>query len=105
MRIFRAWVEIWDTRKIGTNGDAIFEARIVRKYVSLKWLDPENEYIIRVAHPNGMNFHKHQGNNNYNISAKIQVYDLNIPHDSQSDLYDFWVTNTDFCEQVIDYLQ
>ena len=42
LRIFSAWVETLETKKIWPNGDAIFEARFVRKSVSLKWLDSEN---------------------------------------------------------------
>ena len=42
VRIFRAWVETWETDKIGPNGDALFEARLVRKYGSLKWINPDN---------------------------------------------------------------
>ena len=34
VRTFHAWVETWETSKIGPNGDAIFEARLVRKYGS-----------------------------------------------------------------------
>ena len=34
--IFCAWVKTWETKKIGTNGDAIFESRLVRKYGSFK---------------------------------------------------------------------
>ena len=33
----------------------------------------------------------------------MEGYNLNTPHESQSYLYDVWVTDTDFFEQVIDY--
>ena len=59
----------------------------MRKYVILKWIDPENEFSLMVAHPNSMNFNKHQGNNKYNIFATMEGYDINIPHVSQSYLY------------------
>jgi len=36
VRIFRAWVEEWEKRKIGPQGDVIFKARLVRKYGGLK---------------------------------------------------------------------
>ena len=42
VRIFSPWVEEWKTNKIGPNGDAIFGARLLRKYGSLKCLDLEN---------------------------------------------------------------
>ena len=65
----------------------MFEERLVRKYGSLKWIDPDNEFSLRVDHPNKMKFNKQWGNNKYNIFATMEGYDLNIPHDSQSDLY------------------
>ena len=42
VRIFSAWVETWETNKIGPNGDDIFKARLVINYGSLKWIDPYN---------------------------------------------------------------
>ena len=62
VRIFCAWVETWETNKIGPNGDAILEASILREYGSLKWLDPGNGFCLKIAHPNRMNFNKQWGN-------------------------------------------
>ena len=75
----------------------------MRKYGSLKWLNPDTAFSLRVAHPNRINFNKKRGNNKYNIFATTEGYDLNITHESQSYFYDVWVTKTDFFEQVIDY--
>ena len=33
----------------------------------------------------------------------MEGYDLNIPHDSASDLYVVWVVDIDFFKQVIGY--
>ena len=63
VRIFLAWIETWETKKIGPNGDAIFEARLVRRYGILKWLDLDNEFSLKVAHPNRTNFNKQRDNN------------------------------------------
>ena len=52
VRIFCPWVEEWKTNKIGPNSDAIFEARLVRKYGSLKYLDLETKFSLRFYHPN-----------------------------------------------------
>ena len=73
----------------------------MKKYGSLKWIDLDNKFSLRVAHPNMMNFNKHRGDNTYNIFATTEGYELNILHVSQSYLYDVWVTDTDFFEQVI----
>ena len=40
--IFCPWVETWEKNKIGLNGDSIFETRLLRKYGSLKWTNPDN---------------------------------------------------------------
>ena len=58
---FCTWVETWETKKIGTNCDAIFEARFLSKYGSLKWLEPDNKFSLRVAHTNRMHFNKQRG--------------------------------------------
>ena len=50
-----------------------------------------------------MNFNKHWGDNKYNTFATMEGYDLNIPHDSASDLYVVWVVDIDFFKQVIGY--
>ena len=73
-------------------------ARLVRKYGSLKWLDPENQYSLWIAHPDIMNFNKQRGENKYNIFANMEVYNRKISLDNQPYLYDVSVTNTDlFC--------
>ena len=94
--VFRTCFETWETKKIGYNGSAIFDARLVGKYGSLKWLDPDNELSLRVPHTNTITFNKHWGNKKYNIFSTMEVCDINIPHESQSDFYDVWVTDIDF---------
>ena len=54
------------------------------------------EFSLRVAHTNRMNFNKRRGNSKYNILTKMEGYELNIPHESQLDLYNVWVTDTGF---------
>ena len=45
-RIFRAWEERWEQVKIGPGGDDVHEARLVRKYGGLRWLDADNGYRV-----------------------------------------------------------
>ena len=61
IRIFHAWVEKWGKKKLGPSGDPIFEARLVRKYGGLKWLDPDSNFSRRVCHLERMLFTKARG--------------------------------------------
>ena len=61
IRIFHAWVEKWEKKKLGPSGDPIFEARLVRKYGGLKWLDPDSNFSRRVCHLERMLFTKARG--------------------------------------------
>ena len=103
VRIFRAWVEEWEKKKIGPQGDVIFEARLVRKYGGLKWLDPDNNFSVRVSHPERMSFTKARGNNKYDILATMNGYDCDSAPESHNDLYDVWETNDNFFEEVMAY--
>ena len=103
VRIFRAWVEEWEKKTIGPQGDAIFEQRLVRKYGGLKWLDPDNNFSVRVCHPERMSFTKSRGNNHYDILATMHGYDIGSSPESQNDLYDVWETNTDFFDEVCQF--
>lgn len=103
LRIFRAWEETWEKEKLGPNGNPILEARLVRKYGGLTWLDPDNEFSRRTAHPEQMYFEKKRGNNNYHIFAVKDGYDFELAPDSQKELWDIWERSPDFFEQVCDY--
>lgn len=103
VRIFRAWVEEWEKKTIGPQGDVIFEQRLVRKYGGIKWLDPDNNFSVRVSHPERMSFTKARGNNKYDILATMNGYDLDSPPESQHDLFDVWVQVPDFFDEVIEY--
>ena len=56
VNIFCAWVKTWDNKKLGLTVYPILEARLVSKYVGLKWLYPDNNYNNRFAHPNNTPF-------------------------------------------------
>ena len=83
VRIFCAWVETWEKKKLSTTGDAIYKERLVSKYGGLKWLDPDNTYTIQVAHPKYTPVNKQRVNNKYHILATLEGYDLSIPQEYQ----------------------
>ena len=103
VRIFCAWIENWERKNLGPTGDPIFGARLVSKYGGLKWLDPDNNYTLQVAHPNKMSFNKLRGDNKYHILATLEGCDLSIPPEAQLNLYEVWWAETDWLDQVIDY--
>ena len=83
VRIFCARVETWEKDKLGPTGDPMFEARLVSQYRGLKWIDPDNNYTLRVAHTNNMYFKNQRGNNKYHILLTLEGYDLSIPPGAQ----------------------
>ena len=93
--IFHGWIYTQERNNISVNGDPIFLVRLVRKYGSLKWIYPVNQYSLRIAHPNIMNFNNHRGDNKYNIFANMEVYDRKFSLENQPYLYDVLVTNND----------
>ena len=103
LRIFRAWEETWEQKRIGPNGDPLHEARLLKKYGGLVWLDPDNEFSRRTAHPEHMFFEKKRGNNRYHVFAIKDGYDMKLDPQKQRDLWDVWEMSTDFYESVCDY--
>ena len=102
LRIFRAWTETWEKKKVGPQGDPELEARLVKKYGGLKWLDIDNEYSRRTVHPEMMYFEKKRGNNRYHIFALKDGFDMKLAPDKQKDLWDVWEleNGNDFYEEV-----
>ena len=93
VRIVRFWEETWEKKEVGPNGHARLEARIVRKYSGLQWLDPDNtvnSYSHRTTHPDQVYFEKKRGNNRYHIFALRDGYDLNLAAEKQGQLWDIW---------------
>ena len=52
VRIFRAWVETCQKKKLGPTGDPMCGAILVIKYGDLKWIDPDIYYTLCVTHIN-----------------------------------------------------
>ena len=103
-RIFRAWEEEWETKKVGPEGDDRFESKLVAKYGGLCWLDVDYNYRRVETHPTKMFFEKKRGDNKYIIFATYEGFDLNKDPSDQKDLYDGIVkTQADFYEEVVAY--
>ena len=56
------------------------------KYGGLRWIDPDNNYTLRVAHPTNMAFNKQRGENKHHILATLEGNDISIPPEAQLDL-------------------
>ena len=102
-RIFRCWEEEWEKVKIGPNGDDVLEARLVRKYGGIKWLDIDNGYRVCEAHPDEMYFDKKRGNNEYLVFTIYHGFDFDKDLAEQKDKYDNWEKNDDLYELIYDY--
>ena len=102
-RIFRCWEEEWEKEKIGPQGNVVLEARLIRKYAGIKWLDIDNDYRVCEAHPDKMYFEKKRGNNQYLVFATYHGFDLGKDLSLQNEKYDYWEKNEDFYDLVQDY--
>ena len=104
IRVVKTWVEGWEKRVLGPSGDEIFEARLVCKYGSLKWFDPDTNKDF-TAHPNKMHFEKKHGDNQYMILGIMDGFDLDYDenHESNVNLWEPWLFSDDFFEQVTLY--
>ena len=88
---------------MGPKGDQVLEARLVRKYGGIKWLDPANGYRACEAHPNDVAFEKKRGNNRYIIFGTYHGFDLDKDLEEQQEKYEFWEKTEDFYDQVKEY--
>ena len=102
VKIFRCWEEGWEKEKVGPKDDNILEARMVRKYGGIKWLDPDNGFRVCEAHPDSMAFEKKRDKNKYNIFATYYGFELGKDLDAQKDKYEFWEKTDDY-DQLADY--
>ena len=58
VRVLRVWYESWEKRKVGHQGDSIFQARLVQKYGGLCLTDPDDRDTLRTARSDQMFFQK-----------------------------------------------
>jgi hypothetical protein len=108
VRNFRAWQEQWEKKKVGPNGNKIFEARLLRKYGGIKFFDIDTTpHRVFKVHPSTMWFEKERGNNHYSVIGILDGFDLEKPldHDDNKPLYEPWDTSVDFYECVKMYYE
>ena len=89
--------------KIGPSGDSIFEARLVRKYGDLRWLDPDNTFSLRISQPERMAFTKARENTKYDVLATMHGFDTESSPEGQPLLYDVWETNKEVFGLITEY--
>jgi len=108
VRNFRAWQEQWEKKKLGPNGNKIFEARLLRKYGGIKFVDIDTTpHRVFKVHPSTMWFEKERGNNHYSVVGILDGFDLEKPLDQEDNkpLYEPWDTSVDFYECVKMYYE
>ena len=104
-RVFRAWQENWEKKKIGPGGDPVHKARLVRKYAGLYWLDIDNGNKLLCADQR-MVFDKKRGENKYHIFAKFDGFDGSKSAEEQEDEWNVWsFEGTALYELITDYYE
>ena len=104
-RIFRAWEENWEKEALGPNRNNLFQAKLVKKYSGLKWLDPDSDFSLRTVHPKIMYSEKKHGNNNHHVLACKNEYDFEKQPREQEEEYDVWERNEELFDLMVDYYQ
>jgi len=101
VRNFRAWQEQWEKKKLGPAGDKVFEARLLRKYAGIKFVDIDStsQRVFKV-HPSKMWFEKERGNNHYSVIGILDGFDFEKPldHEANKPLYEPWDTSVMYYE-------
>ena len=103
VRVFRAWKERWEKKKIGPKGDKVHEARLVRKYGGLQWIDIDNGDPLITAHPEHMWFEKKRGNNEYHVVGCKEDYDYMKKPEDQNYKFDLWGCEDAMYGQITEY--
>ena len=63
------------------------EARLLRKYGGLKWLNPDKNLVF-TARTEVMIFEKKRGDNQYHVFGVAGGYDLDVEREKQPGLWD-----------------
>jgi len=101
-RIFRAWEEKWEKKKVKPTGDKVLEERFLRKYGGLQWFNPDKKKVFK-ARADKMIFEKKRGDNQYFIFGVADGYDDDLDKEKQPELWDWWPRVDDFYEMVTDF--
>ena len=104
-RIFRAWRETWETVPPGPTGNNYLQARMVRKYRGLKWLDPDSEYSpTKDCTSKDDVLRKEEGGKRVPYSCFcMDDYDFDKSPSEQEAKYDVWELKDDLYELIVDY--
>jgi hypothetical protein len=107
VRIFRAWCEKWENKKLKKSGDTVLEARLVNKYGGLKWIDADQEeQPVVTAHPDKMHFVSERGNHRYNVLAMNEGFDVTKHEDDQDEeIWESWEKGYDLYGQIVEYYE
>ena len=96
-------VSVFVKKNLGPTEDKIFEARLLRKYAGIKFVDIDStpHQVFRV-HPSTMQFEKERRNNHYSVVGILDGFDLEKPLDQEDNkpLYKPWDTSADFYESM-----
>ena len=103
VRIFRAWKETWEKKKVGPNGNARLEARLLKKYGGLSWIDCDHQNAKVNAHTSMMAFTKKRGDNHYCVLGCNEGFDYKVDCQLQNDLWEPYETEPWFYDLVMDY--
>ena len=94
-----------DKLKIGPQGDSVFEARLVRKYGGLKWVDCDEGDILCKSHPDHMWFEKKRGQNRYHVIGMNEGYNQKMAPQNQEDKWSLWMRDEALYTQIAEYYE
>ncbi len=77
-------------------GCPVFKQRILKKYGSLKFFDPDEDKVFLV-HQDRTSFQKKKGANSYELFCTLDNFDCIIDDANQEDMWEVW-----FCDVAIE---
>jgi len=89
-RFFCAWIEDWEDKDVGPQGDPVKEQHILCKYGGFNWTDPDNK-IKYTVHPDKASFQKKRGANS--LFGILDGYDDELEDSEQEDKWEKWFLN------------
>jgi hypothetical protein len=100
-RLFNAWIEDWEEDAIKRK-DPVNEAKLLKKYGGLHWLDPDNNNIELFSERNYMYWHRsfRQGSG-YTLIAYDEFY--RADDDNKAQHTEPWCITNDLIELIADY--
>ena len=95
VRILRLWVEQWEQKKLGPQGNQMLEARLTKKYQGLKFCDIDSNNRVMTIFK--MVFVKKRGDNAYHVFATLPGFNSELPHEygANDPYWQPWEVNED----------